>query len=804
MIEVNEKAPITGAEPPYIKTLEGFKIPIYIEHGLPYIHMRPYTDDEKDRLPHVTITSDSVWDPKIADYEIEETWYDEQDEDIEFFQQNIVDENGELTLEGFEEERTDKFEMNHTMIKAYFHELIRDELYHDDEETDTSEHEESVRQCNDSERVPRRSERNKAPVDYNPKPKRSIKKKRSKNGKKTAGNSRTKAVRKQDDEDSFEGAPRTDFSNPAKSTERDNDGIEVGPYLIKPAKKDYADYARHFCGATELVIEKTFKATTQYGRTEAGSGIYLWKQSKSPNPAMNFPRRNEPVATDTIYVLNGEPAIDDGSTAAQFFIGRKSDFRSIRPCGKTDGQFARTFYDEIRRYGAMDVIISDSAKSEISKRVQEILRTLVIRDWQSEPHNKNQNYAERGWRDTKRTSATLLNYSGAPDEIWLLSLQYVCFVLNHTARERLGWRTPIEWLLGTTPDITVLLRFIFWEPVYYLKYENETTKKSEVAVGRFVGISEHVGHAMTYKILTEGRKVIRRAVIRTANKHGVFRNKRAIAASPNMAPKKPSEKVVPETVNEEDEDEGEDSKTEEPDESEDFLKSAMDDAVEHGEPLPTIDIDSLLNRTFITSPDEHGEQTRAKVLSAQPLIETTADGSEQLHKFKCKVGTKVFEEVMSYNQMLDWCERDAHKDDMHTFSTILDHKKVARKNKRGSDWWVLVKWDSAKASWNTLDYTWQGDPTTVAMYAMKNDLLELSGWRRCKRYTKNAKTMARMANQAKLRSFRNKPVYKYGYQVPRTHQEAMFIDEKAGNDKWAKNRRRPNSTNSWNMSLSKT
>ncbi len=237
--KVNEKAPITGADPPFIETLEGFKIPIYIENGLPYIHMRPYWDCEKEELPHVTITSDNTWDPTIADYEIEDSWYEQQDKSSEFFQQNIVDENGKLTLEGFEEERTDKFEVNRTTIKAYFHDLIRDEIHGDSEDDDEYGHEDLMRQCNDAKVTQRKSGRNKTPVDYNPKPKRSVKKKRSRNGKLTKDgvkskkklpDIRTKAIRKQDDEDSFEGTARTEFSNPAKSTTRDHGDIEGGPY----------------------------------------------------------------------------------------------------------------------------------------------------------------------------------------------------------------------------------------------------------------------------------------------------------------------------------------------------------------------------------------------------------------------------------------------------------------------------------------------------------------------------------------------------------------------------------------------
>jgi hypothetical protein len=69
--------------------------------------------------------------------------------------------------------------------------------------------------------------------------------------------------------------------------------------------------------------------------------------------------------------------------------------------------------DEIRKYGAMDKLTSDNAKAEISARVKDVLRTLNIDDWQSEPYKGNQNFAKRGWRDTKRKVNSLLNLSGA-------------------------------------------------------------------------------------------------------------------------------------------------------------------------------------------------------------------------------------------------------------------------------------------------------------------------------------------------------------------------------------------------------
>ena len=115
--------------------------------------------------------------------------------------------------------------------------------------------------------------------------------------------------------------------------------------------------------------------------------------------------------------------------------------------------------------------------------------------------------------------------------------------MNHTAQERLGWRTPTEWLLGYTPDITVLLQFSFWEPVYYARNEDSWPSDPSEELGRFVGIADVVGAAITFKILTEKMRVISRSIVRTATKGGEYLNRRANARAPRLAPKPVSHNV---------------------------------------------------------------------------------------------------------------------------------------------------------------------------------------------------------------------------------------------------------------------
>ena len=112
----------------------------------------------------------------------------------------------------------------------------------------------------------------------------------------------------------------------------------------------------------------------------------------------------------------------------------------------------------------------------------------------------------------------MMERSGSPAYTWLLALLYVCFLLNHTASAVLDWRTPLERLTGTTPDISPLLRFYWWQPVYYKLDDSDFPSDTREKSGRFVGIAEHVGHAMTYKILTDDtHKIISRSNVRPAD-----------------------------------------------------------------------------------------------------------------------------------------------------------------------------------------------------------------------------------------------------------------------------------------------
>ena len=131
-----------------------------------------------------------------------------------------------------------------------------------------------------------------------------------------------------------------------------------------------------------------------------------------------------------------------------------------------------------------------------------------IQDMQSEPNHQHQNYAECQIQEVKSTSNIIMDRVNAPNYLWYLCLKYVVQVLNHLATPSLNNRTPIEKAFGVTPDISDLLQFYFYQPMFYLDTNKPAFPKSKELLGHWVGLTDNVGDALTYWILTTENQVI--------------------------------------------------------------------------------------------------------------------------------------------------------------------------------------------------------------------------------------------------------------------------------------------------------
>ena len=518
-----------------------------------------------------------------------------------------------------------------------------------------------------------------------------------------------------------------------------------------------------FAWTSPSSIQDTFNVTTRHG-IAPHTQDYIKKHFKSRNPAFNIPRRSEAVATDTIF--SDTPAVDDGSTMAQFFCGRDTlvcDAYGI----KSTKQFINTLSDNIRKRGAMDTLISDGGKYEISKRVTDLLRSLFIKDYQSEPYHQHQNKAENRFGLAKRYTNTVMNTSGCPACCWLLCLQYTCVVLNHLASPTLQGICPVQALEGTTPDISFLLHFSFYEPIYYridssepdLNFPSSSNEKK----GYWVGFADNQGDSLTWRILTEDtQKIIIRSGVRSALR--TTTNQR-LASSSGEGTTLPFPIPYPQ--------QSQLSLPLDPlDESnptfEHFVNSQSGEDEDNPIPMTNIDIPNLLGRSFLLPPEDNGERHMAKIVDiddhGQPLEDI---------KFKLKIHKDQAEEIMSYNQLMDYIQKgtDAEEDpdSLFKFRDIVAHQgplESTDPDHKGSRYNVMVEWESGEITYEPLALISKDDPITCAVYAKKHDLLDTTGWKHLKRYAKTSKRLIRAVKQSRIRQARASARYQHGFQVP--------------------------------------
>ena len=224
-------------------------------------------------------------------------------------------------------------------------------------------------------------------------------------------------------------------------------------HAVKHEAPDYKKFRPYFGFVNVDTVQKTMEQSTQWG-VSLPITFPMKRYLKSRNPALNIPRRHEAVATDTVF--SDTPTEDSGVKQAQVFVGRDTPEADAYPM-KSGKQFVNTLEDNIRRQGAMDKLLSDSAKTGISNKVMDILRAYHISNWHSEPCHQKRNPAEWRYRTIKSWTNTAMNRSGAPANCWLLCLIYVCYLLNHIACTALDEKIPLLALTGITPDISIIL-----------------------------------------------------------------------------------------------------------------------------------------------------------------------------------------------------------------------------------------------------------------------------------------------------------------------------------------------------------
>jgi hypothetical protein len=198
-----------------------------------------------------------------------------------------------------------------------------------------------------------------------------------------------------------------------------------------------------------------------------------------------------------------------------------------------------------------------------------------------------------------------------------------------------------------------MLYFSFYEPVYYLVDETTFPSQSKELRGQWVGVSENVGHFMTYKILTDNtRRIIHRSNIRLA----ADPNARNLRLDPlNDEPPEIIQslrKASPAS------DHGEDSSLHsfmEPTDENPECPSTRDDTV-------IVNPQELLGCTFLMDTEEDGQRFRARIVECISDHESNVCRSDDHVNFRISVNEDEYEEIITYNELMDFIKKNQEND----------------------------------------------------------------------------------------------------------------------------------------------
>jgi hypothetical protein len=267
--------------------------------------------------------------------------------------------------------------------------------------------------------------------------------------------------------------------------------------------------------------------------------------------------------------------------------------------------------------------------------------------------------------------------------------------MNHMACDALGGITPFEAADGIKADISPLLQFHWWDPVFFFQAEHDFPSSSRKQSEQLVGIAKRQGDVLTYLVLTDDTvQVIACSNVRTAND----------PLNPNHRARSGDGEAV----------------------SKPILFSASD--------LSGLDIDPLNLKLAYFSPDEligltfirdmeDGHKFRATV--ARKILDNDATNHQSI-KFLVEMSFGELDEITAYNELSNIIE-DQHEKELHepesttwSFRSINDHEgpfTLSHCGYKGSSYNVLVHWEDGSETFEPLSVIAKEDPLTCALYA---------------------------------------------------------------------------------------
>lgn len=253
--------------------------------------------------------------------------------------------------------------------------------------------------------------------------------------------------------------------------------------------------------------KRTLNATTNnYARTNEGRLSRRFKTDLFQKRYRRMGGWFSRFYTDTLFF---KTKTLNSFTCAQLY-GNRAKFCKIYPMtSKSDAH--ESLSSLVHEIGIPSEIHSDGAKEIALGQYRKLMTKYSIFHSMTEPYSPWQNYAEDCIRIIKNSARYFMQASQTPIRLLDHALMYACDIRNLTATSSVAMkgRTPFEITLGYSPDISEYTLFKWYQYVWY--WEPESPQKQ--MLGRWLGVADHIGNGLTYKIINTKAEVVSRSTV---------------------------------------------------------------------------------------------------------------------------------------------------------------------------------------------------------------------------------------------------------------------------------------------------
>jgi len=434
---------------------------------------------------------------------------------------------------------------------------------------------------------------------------------------------------------------------------------------------------------------------------------------------------------------------------------------------------------------------------------------LKIRRKITERGRSNQNHAsEREIGELKKRWRNRMIKKRIPKRVWDYGLVYEAELLKFIPRGRSD-RTGYEEVTGHTPDISEWTDFEMWDLVWFWDQGKADLGDDNRRLGRWLGVSHHIGSDLSYWIITESGKVlscttvqhtIRDDYLNLEVKTRIDRFNQELETRLDDANFQTDDGGDVAFYLEDVEDTGgtDNPNTPTDDEYGDML---LDERPDDSEDM----FDKYIGAELVMDVGS-GNERMGRVVKRTKGIDGSVIGRSHTNPlFDTREYVIEFTDGTEQNYMANiiaenmYAQVDSEGNQFQLLQEISDHRKDGSavpmgdgfvRSKNGNEvpkittrgWELLCNWKDGSSDWIKLKDIKDSYPIEIAEYAVANRVAEepaFNWW---------VKDVLRKRNRiiSKLKSRYWTRTHKFGIQVPKSVEEALQIDEQTGTDHWKK------------------